>query len=89
MLLSMCLLTTPRVCPAAIEQATAELDRMAVDDTPPTTGTGRRADGASRGGGAANGPSSSAQPPDRPRSRPPSAPASGSVAAHTRRVAWL
>ncbi len=65
------------VLPAAMEQATAELDRMAVDGDAPAV-SAQQADG---GGGAAavNGPSSSAQPPDRPPSAAPSAPASGAV----------
>jgi len=72
---------------AAMEQATAQMDRMAVDDEDdhddgPAADDSRRPDGgdAGTGGGkAANGPSSSAQPPDRPPSAAPSASASGSV----------
>ena len=67
---------------AAVEQATAQLDRMAVDKEPPAADDAARQPdgiGGGRGGSTANGPSSSAQPPDRPRSAAPSAPASGTA----------
>ena len=72
---------------AAMEQATAQMDRMAVDDDdgyegPAADGNARQPDGVDGvgvGGKAANGPSSSAQPPDRPPSAAPSAPASGTM----------
>ena len=63
------------------------MDRMAVDDDeddgyegPAADGHARQPDGVDGGNSsnkAANGPSSSAQPPDRPPSAAPSAPASG------------
>ena len=76
---------------AAMEQATAQMDRMAVDDDDddgyvgPAVDDTRQPHGTDGGGAgkAVNGPSSSAQPPDRPPSSaaaPPSAPASGGVA---------